>query len=88
MITIQYCVHVIGNCAAWRYLRQSHQNRTTSDTPKPVRPKTLVYHSLNSNKEQAVFKRSILQTFWKTDCVTRSLFFELETSNFGYLLIF
>ena len=58
MITIQYCVHVIGNCAAWRYLRQSHQNRTTSDTPKPVRPKTLVYHSLNSNKEQAVFKIS------------------------------
>ena len=33
-------------------------------------------------------ERSIFQTFWKDDCVTKSLFFELETSNFGYLLIF
>ena len=33
-------------------------------------------------------KRSIFQTFWKLHCVTKSLFFELETSNFGYLLIF
>ena len=29
-------------------------------------------------------KRSIFQTFWKPDCCTKSLFFELETSNFGY----
>ena len=33
-------------------------------------------------------KRSIFQTFWKPDCVTRYLFFEFETSNFGYMLIF
>ena len=33
-------------------------------------------------------KRSIFQTFRKLHCVTKSLFFELETSNFGYLLIF
>ena len=33
-------------------------------------------------------KRSIVQTFWKLHCVTKSLFFELETSNFGYLPIF
>ena len=33
-------------------------------------------------------KRSIFQTFWKPDCCTKSLFFELETSNFGHLLIF
>ena len=33
-------------------------------------------------------KRSILQTFWKTDCVTRSLFFESETSNFWLLAYF
>jgi hypothetical protein len=30
----------------------------------------------------------IFQTFWKVHCVTKSLLFELETSNFGYLLIF
>ena len=30
----------------------------------------------------------IFQTFWKPDCCTKSLFFELETSNFGYLFIF
>ena len=35
-----------------------------------------------------VLQRSIFQTFWKPHCVTKSLFFELETSNFGYLLIF
>ena len=28
-------------------------------------------------------KRSIFQTFWKEDCCTIFLFFELETSNFG-----
>jgi hypothetical protein len=33
-------------------------------------------------------KRSIFQTFWKQDCCARFLFIELETSNFGYLLIF
>ena len=33
-------------------------------------------------------KEYIFQTFWKLHCVTKSLFFKLETSNFGYLLIF
>jgi hypothetical protein len=33
-------------------------------------------------------ERSIFQTFWKDDCCAKLLFFELETSNFGYLLIF
>ena len=33
-------------------------------------------------------KRSIFQIFWKPHCVTKSLFYELETSNFCYLLIF
>ena len=34
------------------------------------------------------FKRSIFQTFRKPDFGARFLFFKLETSNFGYLLIF
>ena len=38
--------------------------------------------------EDLTFKRSIFQTFRKVHCCTKSLFFELETSNFGYLLIF
>ena len=29
------------------------------------------------------FKRSIFQTFWKLQRCTKSLFFKLETSNFG-----
>ena len=33
-------------------------------------------------------KRSIFQIFWKTDSCPTFLFFQLETSNFGYLLIF
>jgi hypothetical protein len=33
-------------------------------------------------------ERSIFQTFWKDDCCAKFLFFKLETSNFGYLLIF
>ena len=33
-------------------------------------------------------KRSIFQTFWKPDFGARYLFIELDTSNFGYLLIF
>ena len=35
-----------------------------------------------------LWKRSIFQIFWKPHCVTKSLFYELETSNFCYLLIF
>ena len=38
--------------------------------------------------KESGFKRAIFQTFWKPDCCTKSLFLELETSNFGYLLIF
>ena len=34
------------------------------------------------------FERAIFQTFLKLHCFTKSLFFELETSNCGYLLIF
>ena len=34
------------------------------------------------------FERSIFQTFWKVHCCAKFLFIELETSNFGYLLIF
>ena len=33
-------------------------------------------------------ERSIFQTFWKLHCCAKSLFFELETSNCGYLFIF
>ena len=33
-------------------------------------------------------QRSIFQTFWKVHCCAKFLFIELETSNFGYLLIF
>ena len=34
------------------------------------------------------FERAIFQTFWKDDCCPDFLFFEIEISNFGYLLIF
>ena len=33
-------------------------------------------------------KRSIFQVFWKHDSCPNFLFFELETSNFGYYIIF
>ena len=33
-------------------------------------------------------KRSIFQTFWKVHCVTKPLFFEIETSNFGSSYVF
>ena len=46
------------------------------------------FSSQNSAHNTEALKRSIFQTFWKDDCVTKSLFFELDTSNFGYLLIF
>ena len=44
-----------------------------------------------SLKELAISKiitRAIFQTFWKLHCCPDFLFFEIETSNFGYLLIF
>ena len=30
-----------------------------------------------------ILASAIFQTFWKDDCCTKSLFLELETSNFG-----
>ena len=33
-------------------------------------------------------QRAIFQTLWRLHCCTKFLFFELETSNFGYLHIF
>ena len=33
-------------------------------------------------------KRAIFQTFWKVHCCTKSLFFEIETSNFGSSYVF
>ena len=35
-----------------------------------------------------LMQRSILQTFWKPDSCPDFLFFELEPSNLGYMLIF
>ena len=34
------------------------------------------------------FERAIFQIFWKDDCCTDFLFFELETSNFGSSFVF
>ena len=31
---------------------------------------------------------AIFQTFWRVHCVTKSLFFELETPNFGSSYVF
>ena len=33
-------------------------------------------------------KRAIFQTFWRLYCCTKSLFFEIETSNFGSSYVF
>ena len=33
-------------------------------------------------------KRAIFQTFWRLHCVTKSLFFELETPYFGSSYVF
>ena len=42
----------------------------------------------NIPKNYPELERSIFQTFWKLHCCAKFLFIELETSNFGYLLIF
>jgi hypothetical protein len=44
------------------------------------------FHCMEGEKYE--FKRRIFQTFWKPDCCTKSLFLELETFNFDYLLVF
>ena len=40
------------------------------------------------SKKLTFCKRAIFQTFWRLHCCAKFSFFELETSNFGYLLIF
>ena len=47
-------------------------------------PKMMV----KSGLEFISFERSIFQTFWKVHCWSKSLFFEVETSNFGSSYIF
>ena len=50
--------------------------------------KKVSFFSVKSQRSVYKRQRSIFQTFWKVHCWSKSLFFELETSNFGYLLIF
>ena len=38
--------------------------------------------------EDLMFKRAIFQTFWRVHCCPDSLFFEIETSNFGSSYVF
>ena len=40
------------------------------------------------NSNWTMGERSIFQTYWKAYCFTKSLFFELESPNSGYLIIF
>ena len=47
----------------------------------------LIFDIENCVVEGNFFRRSIFQTFWKVYCCTKVLFFELDTSNFGDLLI-
>ena len=46
------------------------------------------FYKLFIESKRNICKRSIFQTFWKLHCCPDFLFNELETSNFGYLLIF
>ena len=52
-----------------------------------------LYFKLESNQISSmyyysIYERSIFQTFWKQNSCPDFLFFELETSDFGYLLLF
>ena len=47
-----------------------------------------ILHKTLGEESTFYIKRSIFQTFWKVHCCAISLFFELETSNLGSLLIF
>ena len=49
---------------------------------------TNFYSSQKGNTYISNIERAIFQTFWKDEGCAKFLFFELETSNFGYLLIF
>ena len=66
------------------------------ECPRPLLP-TAIYEkekkmpSAITHKVKIPFgegQRSIFQTFRKLHCCAKSLFFELETSNCGYLFIF
>ena len=46
------------------------------------------YIKVLANMQKFFFKRSIFQIFWRVHCCAKFLSFELEISNFGYLLIF
>jgi hypothetical protein len=38
--------------------------------------------------QSQVKQKAIFQTFWKLHCCPEFLFFEIETSNFGYVLAY
>ena len=71
--------------------------QTTNNTRKSIYANNMfmtcfhefrIYESTNFFHEFFIvfFKRAIFQTFWKLHCCAKSLFFDLETSNYGYLL--
>ena len=47
-----------------------------------------MYTSKKKTTIAFLIERAIFQTFWKDEGCAKFLFFELKTSNFGYLLIF
>jgi hypothetical protein len=59
-----------------------------TDVDKKKKPGSTFLFSLVLFEVKVTFKRAIFQTFWKTYSCTKSMFFELDTSNCGYLLIF
>ena len=74
-------------------------NAATSQTPQIVIDTIVDYYSnfnvfanfaaSNLKNFHCFFcKRSIFQTFWRLHCCAKFLFIELDSSNFGYLLIF
>ena len=67
-------------------LHAKDPRRILEDTPENIQDYNEVLKKTKGKK--LIIKRSIFQTFWRLHCCPKFLFFELETSNFGYLLIF
>ena len=74
--------------------RSQKQNSQAITSPENQRTNLFFYpDSLNHLLLRLIstllkLERAIFQTFWRLHCCAKFMFFELETSNFGYLLIF
>jgi hypothetical protein len=77
--SLKFTIFSVKISLKWFFLQENLYMRLASRS---------VWRFWINEKSMYGHKRSIFHIFWRLHCCAKFLSFELETSNFGYLLIF